>query len=126
MRAAAVADTNNEATGHINVSRFRTAQIIVRWDADCDHTSLELRLDITRNDGTTFESVLQMGPVAAGVTPVTPWTGQFTRASWPSGAGGGAVDLTIASSLGLRAQIKRTGGTAVGTVGIYFVGGGRL
>lgn len=125
MRAAAVATTSYVESSWVRVQRFTTAKVLVQWDADCDHTSLELKLDTSADEGVTWESVTQQGPVAAGVTPLTPWVGQAVRANFAT-PGGFGVEMTIASTLILRASIKRTGGTAVGTVALKFVGGSHL
>lgn len=124
LRTAAAPTDSYVATDHIPVSRWRSGKIIVEWDASVDFTSLQIRFDESRN-GTTFVPILQFEPVATAATPLTPWTGTMTRASFAT-PGGGAIDFTLASTLFIRAQIKRTGGSNVGTVGVYFIGGASL
>jgi len=124
LRTAAAPTDSYVATDHIPVARWRTGKLIIEWNGSVDFTSLEVRVDESR-DGSTFVPLLQFSPVAAGLTPVTPWTGQLTRASFAT-PGGGAIDMILSSTLYLRAQIKRTGGSNVGTVGVYFIGGASL
>jgi len=111
LRAALVATTSYVASSHMPCQSHSSVGIVVTY-ASVDYTSLQLWIEGSR-DGTNFFQIAQRGVTVPAVYTIT--LANLSSATDDAFL----IDVpTHAGVLFLRAQVKRTGGSAVGTIAI--------
>ena len=122
LRAALVATTSYVASSDMICKAHSNLIVYIDWAA-IDYTSIEAAYEVSP-DGTTWRSLPMRDAIASVLYPTSAWRDSFTIANFPDSDGGAtftygvAVPVSVPAAHYFRVQIKRTGGTAVGTVAV--------
>jgi hypothetical protein len=116
LRAAAVLTTSFVDTSHIPCDGAKSVGFFITCAA-VDYTSIEVVYEVSY-DGSLWFAIPAREPVAAGIAVAGPFTDSFVLASFRS-ATATKIAVGVSVPFGVRfarASLKRTGGSATGTV----------